>query len=161
VSLDHSPDALRRALEEGPYGRCVFRSSNNVVDHQVVVVGFDKGLNATLTMQGASHVEGRTLRIDGMRATLFGNESRNELQLHDHRTGQSEILHPAEVSGGHGGGDSGVMHAFLEAVGNRAGGVLTSAADSLLSHLLAFAAEEARTTQRVVQYNEFAMRFGA
>jgi predicted dehydrogenase len=161
VSLDHSPDALRRALEAGPYGRCVFRSSNNVVDHQVVVLGFDGGLNATLTMQGASHVEGRTLRIDGLRATLFGNEARSELQLHDHRTGESEILQPTPVSGGHGGGDAGVMHAFLDAVRNRAGGVLTSAADSLLSHLLAFAAEEARTTQRVVRYNEFAMRFGA
>jgi hypothetical protein len=114
-----------------------------------------------LTMQGNSYVEGRTLRIDGMRASLFGNEPRNELQLHDHRSGQSEILHPSNVNGGHGGGDAGVMHAFLEAVSNRDAGVLTSAADSLLSHLLAFAAEEARTTQRVVQYDEFAMRFGA
>jgi predicted dehydrogenase len=161
VSLDHRPEALRRGLEQGPYGRCVFHSANNVVDHQVVVLGFENGLHATLTMQGASYVEGRTLRIDGLRATLFGNESRNELQLHDHRTGASETLHPAHVAGGHGGGDAGVMHAFLEAVANRTAGVLTSAADSLLSHLLAFAAEEARTTQRVVQYDEFAMRFGA
>jgi predicted dehydrogenase len=161
ISLDHSPEALRRGLEVGPYGRCVFRSTNNVVDHQVVVLGFENGLSATLTMQGNSYVEGRTLRIDGMRTSLFGNEPRNELQLHDHRSGQSEILHPSNVSGGHGGGDAGVMHAFLEAVSNRDAGVLTSAADSLLSHLLAFAAEEARTTQRVVQYDEFAMRFGA
>lgn len=161
VSLDHSPEALRRSLEEGPYGRCVFRSSNNVVDHQVVVLGFESGLNATLTMQGASHIEGRTLRIDGLRATLFGNESRNELQLHDHLTGESEILHPSQVNGGHGGGDAGVMHAFLDAVRNRDHAVLTSASESLLSHLLAFAAEEARTTQRMIRYEEFAMRFGA
>lgn len=161
VSLDHSPAALRYGLEVGPYGRCVFRSSNNVVDHQVVLLGFENGLNATLTMQGASYVEGRTMRIDGLRATLLGNESRNELQLHDHRSGQSQILHPSHVSGGHGGGDAGVMHAFLDAVRNRGGGVLTSAADSLLSHLLAFAAEEARTKQCVVRYDEFAMRVGA
>jgi len=27
------------------------------------------------------------LRIDGMRATLFGNEARKQLEVHDHRTG--------------------------------------------------------------------------
>jgi predicted dehydrogenase len=161
VSLDHSPEALRRGLEEGPYGRCVFRSSNNVVDHQIVMLGFDNGLNATLTMQGTSHVEGRTLRVDGLRATLLGNESRNELQVHDHRSLQSEIIHPGNVTGGHGGGDAGVMRAFLSAVTTRERNVLTSAADSLVSHILAFAAEEARTTHRTVRYDEFAMHVGA
>jgi predicted dehydrogenase len=161
VSLDHSPEALRRSLEEGPYGRCVFRSTNNVVDHQVVVLGYEDGLNATLTMQGSSHVEGRTLRIDGLRATLLGNESRNELQLHDHLTGKAETLHPAGVSGGHGGGDSGVMREFLHAVNTGSRDVLTSAAESLVSHLVAFAAEDARITQRVVRYDEFSMGVGA
>ena len=33
--LDHSPQALRRGLESGPYGRCAYRCDNNVVDHQV------------------------------------------------------------------------------------------------------------------------------
>jgi hypothetical protein len=125
------------------------------------VLGFEHGLSATLTMQGASYVEGRTLRIDGIRATLFGNESRNELQLHDHRTGRSEMLRPDRVAGGHGGGDGGVMHAFLNAVSRRDGAVLTSAAESLVSHLLAFAAEQARTSGTVVRYDDFAMQFGA
>jgi hypothetical protein len=68
ISLDHSPRALRRGLETGPYGRCVYRSDNDVVDHQVVLLRYANGFTASLTMQGASPVEGRTLRIDGMRA---------------------------------------------------------------------------------------------
>ena len=155
VSLDHSPEALRRGLESGPYGRCVYRADNNVVDHQVVQLAFDNGLSATLTMQGASHVEGRTLRIDGMRATLLGNESRNELVLQDHFSLSSETLHPEGVEGGHGGGDAGVLHDFVRGLQSGERTVLTSAADSLASHLLAFAAEEARVTQRIVNFNHY------
>jgi predicted dehydrogenase len=155
VSLDHSPAALRHGLETGPYGRCVYRSDNDVVDHQVVALHYPNGLTATLTMQGASPVEGRTLRIDGMRATLFGNESRNELEVHDHLTGACERLASVVPEGGHGGGDAGVMHDFVTAVQSRGRGVLTSAHESLVSHLLAFAAEEARQNHATIDFASY------
>jgi predicted dehydrogenase len=162
VSLDHRPEALRRGLESGPYGRCVYRADNDVVDHQVVLMQFASGLSASLTMQGASPVEGRTLRIDGMRATLFGNEARTQLEIHDHRTGSVEKLLPAATAAsGHGGGDAGVLHDFLQALRSGERHVLTSAADSLVSHLLAFAAEEARVTRRVVDLNAYLEQVGA
>jgi predicted dehydrogenase len=160
VSLDHSPDALRRGLETGPYGRCVYRSDNDVVDHQVVLLRFVNSLSATLTMQGASPVEGRTLRIDGMRASLFGNEARRELQIHDHRDGTVETLHPVRPEGGHGGGDAGVLHDFVRALETGERHVLTSAAESLVSHLLAFAAEDARLTERVISFDDYCNQLG-
>ena len=161
VSLDHSPQALLRGLETGPYGRCVYRADNDVVDHQVVLLQFANGLTASLTMQGASPLEGRTLRIDGMRATLFGNEARKQLEVHDHRTGAVESLHPVLPANGHGGGDAGVMHDFLQALQTGERHVLTSAADSLVSHLLAFAAEDARLDRRVVDVPAYLEQVGA
>jgi predicted dehydrogenase len=155
VSLDHRPEALLQALNIGPYGRCVFRCDNDVVDHQVVLLSFANGLSASLTMQGASPVEGRTMRIDGLRATLFGNESHNRLEVHDHLTGDVEILEPTVCASGHGGGDAGVMHAFIQALQTDQRNVLTSAAESLVSHLLAFAADEARVTQQVVDFGAY------
>lgn len=162
VSLDHRPEALMHGLETGPYGQCVYRSDNDVVDHQVVLLQFASGLSASLTMQGASPVEGRTLRIDGMRATLFGNEARKQLEVHDHRTGAVETLQPVFPEGvGHGGGDAGVMHDFLQALQTGERHVLTSAADSLVSHLLAFAAEESRLNHEVVHVPAYLERVGA
>jgi predicted dehydrogenase len=155
VSLDHRPEALLEALKVGPYGRCVFRCDNDVVDHQVVTLSFPTGLSASLTMQGCSPVEGRTLRIDGMRATLLGNEARNTLELHDHLTGNTEILQPTVPEAGHGGGDAGVMRDFLHALRADQTNVLTSASESLVSHLLAFAAEEARVTQQVLDFEAY------
>jgi len=151
VSLDRSPEGVRHALETGPYGRCVYRCDNDVVDHQVVVMEMEGGLTASLTMQGSSHVEGRTLRIDGLRATLLGNQARNELVVADHRTGQAEIVRPEPGMGGHGGGDEGVMRAFLDGVGSRTNDTLTSGWEALESHLMAFAAEQARVTGEVVE----------
>lgn len=159
VSLDHRPEALRRALETGPYGRCVYRSENDVVDHQVVLLYFAGGLTASLTMQGSSPVEGRTVRIDGMRGTLFGNEARKELELHDHRTGSVERMHPALSESGHDG--AGVMHDFVQALQTGGRRILTSAAESLESHLLAFASEEARVSQRVVEFSAYRQQLGA
>jgi predicted dehydrogenase len=158
VSLDPSPDAIMRGLQVGPYGRCVYRCDNDAVDHQVVLLEFPDGQAASLTMQAASHVEGRTIRLDGMRATLLGDESRNELVIHDHRSGASEIVRPQVPEGsGHGGGDFGLMAAFVASLQGSGGGdhMLTGAEDSLESHLLAFAAEEARLSGKVIDMDSY------
>jgi predicted dehydrogenase len=161
ASLDRSPERIRQALETGPYGRCVYRCDNDVVDHQVVTLELEGGLAASLTMQGASHVEGRTVRIDGLRATLLGNQARNELLVVDHGTGETATIRPPLGIGGHGGGDEGVVRAFLEGVRQGTGAVLTSGWESLESHLIAFAAEEARLAGAVVGLDDVRKRCGA
>ena len=146
VTLDRTPEGVMRALETGPYGRCVYRSDNDAVDHQVVLMRFAGGLAISLTMQGSSHVEGRTVRIDGTRGTLLANESRGEFEIHDHRTNTAERVARPRGVGGHGGGDDGLMRAFVGAIRGDRGAVLTSAREAVASHLMAFAAEQARVT---------------
>ena len=155
VTLDRTLEGVMRALETGPYGRCVYRAGNDVVDHQVVLMRFEGGLSVSLTMQGSSHIEGRTVRIDGMRATLLANEARAEMEIHDHRTGQVERITRPRGVGGHGGGDDGLMRAFVGAIQGDRAGVLTSAREAVASHLMAFAAERARVNDEVVDMEAF------
>lgn len=155
VSPDPDPDAILRALQTGPYGRCVYHCDNTAVDHQVVLMEFQGQLAVSLTMQGASHVEGRTVRIDGTRSTLLANESRREIIVADHLTGETETIRLATPVGGHGGGDLGLIRAFVQAVRGERSDVLTSARQSVESHLLAFAAEEARLSGRVVEFASY------
>jgi predicted dehydrogenase len=155
VTLDRTPEGVMRALETGPYGRCVYRADNDVVDHQVVLMRFGGGLSVSLTMQGSSHVEGRTVRIDGTRATLLANEARAEMEIHDHRTGQVERITRPRGVGGHGGGDDGLMRAFVGAIQGDRAGVLTSVREAVASHLMAFAAERARVHHEVVEMDAF------
>jgi predicted dehydrogenase len=160
ISEDTSPEARRRALETGPYGRCVYRCDNDVVDHQTVNVEFESGATGVLVMHGHSHEEARTMRYDGTRATLrakFAYGMGDVIEIHDHLTGRVERIVPRGVAGGHGGGDAGVMTAFVRAV-REPSYALTTARESLESHLMAFAAEESRVDGTVVFMDEFRHR---
>jgi predicted dehydrogenase len=161
ICEDLSLEGRRRALETGPYGRCVFRCDNDVVDHQTVCLELASGASAVLQMHGHSYADQRTVRIDGTRASLRGlffKEGGNRIDVHHHLRDRHQALAPDGGDDAHGGGDDGIMRAFATSARERAGGALTGIEASLESHLLAFAAEEARLTGRVVELAEFCAR---
>ena len=138
------------ALRTGPYGRCVYRCDNNVVDHQTVNMEFEGGFSVTMAVHGHSHEPSRTMRYDGSRATLQGQFNNNPvLTIHDHRTNNIEQINPGE-GGGHGGGDEKMLSAFIHAVRGEGPALLNSAREALESHIMAFAAEESRACSGVV-----------
>ena len=147
------------ALRTGPYGRCVYRCDNDVVDHQIVAMELENGVSVSFTMHGHSFEEGRTLRIDGSRATLLAKFSWNHtyIEVRQHRSGKvKRIDMPNNLEArGHGGGDGGLMSAFVRALDGEQQETLTDARSSLESHLMAFAAEEARHSKKVVAMDAF------
>ena len=164
ISPDSSPEARTQALRVGPYGRCVFHADNDVVDHQVVAFEFKGGASGSLTVQGHSGTEGRSVRIDGTRATLRGTftAALQQITVQDHDPAsffgeaEPEVISlaaaPGMAGGGHGGGDDGLMSAFVEAV--RAGVPLPLDLE-VESHVLAYAAEKARKGGCVVDLSAF------
>jgi len=163
ISGDTSREGRRQALEHGPYGRCVYHCDNDVVDHQVVNLTFESGASGVLVMHGHAHEEARTMRYEGTRATLRGRFAYgldDNIEIHDHRTGCVEHITLGSPTGtvtGHGGGDEGLMAAFVRAASGETTG-LTSARESLESHLMAFAADEARLKGNVVKMAAFRQR---
>lgn len=150
ISMEQTMEARLKALQEGPYGRCVYRCDNNVVDHMVINFELEDDTTVAFAMQGHSHDNVRTMRYDGTRATLRASGATDEITLYDHLTGNEETLRPGAVAGGHGGGDAGVMNAFCAALREGGHTALTSARASLESHLMAFAAERARVEGTIV-----------
>jgi predicted dehydrogenase len=145
---------LLAALRSGPYGRCVYAGDNDVVDHQVVAMEFDGGPTGTFTMTGFNAGGHRRTRLFGTHGELEGDGE--TVRVHDFLTGADEVLPvraagDATAAGGHGGGDWGLMDAFVRAVatGDRSH-VLTGPRASLEAHLAVFAAERARREGVVV-----------
>ncbi len=140
-----SEEELYRALREGPYGRCVYRCDNDVVDHQLVDVTFENGVKASLTMMGFTAGFGRIMRFFGTLGELVLDEGEDVLRLKvfggEERTFAISSL--GSVSSGHGGGDEGLVE-DLYAVLSGASLPATSLEASVESHLMAFAAEESR-----------------
>lgn len=154
---DLSWDGRLQALKDGPYGRCVYRCDNDVVDHQTVLMETASGASVTLVMHGHSYEEYRSMRFDGTKASLracFGQ--RPEIIVYDHGGGEEIVEIPA-ASSGHGGGDWGTFRSFLRVLRGEEK-ALTDVRASLESHLLAFAAEEARLNGQVIDMAAFRAR---
>lgn len=144
-----------------PWGRCVYHCDNDAVDRQVVAFEFEGGVTGTFTMTAFEN--GRHLEIYGTRGVLKGGETyRNHFGTHliflPHE-GQPVFSTVQAEDGGyelHGGGDAGLVNALYDEMTKPPGEPLTAGLDSTVhSHLLSFAAEEARFTGRTVDIADF------
>ncbi len=155
---------VTEALRKGPYGRCVYDCDNDVVDNQVVNMLFEGRRTASLTMTAFTEPAHRQTRIFGTRGELIGDGS--AIRHFDFLTNtRSEINIDAtdhSVLGGHGGGDYGLMHAFVDAVAhNDPRRILSGPEETLETHLMVFAAERARREDRVVAIEVSSAQQGA
>ena len=162
IALDLSYEGRIEALRSGPYGRCVYRCDNDVVDHMTINMLFEDDVTVTFTMHAFSHENCRTMRYDGTRASLRGHGGRGDLTLYDFRTKVEREVPIPRGEGGHGGGDAGLMNAFVRASNGQGPALRTSARDSLESHLMAFAAEESRLNGgKLIDMDEYRARIEA
>ena len=132
----------------------MYACDNDVVDHQVVTMEFADGATCSFTMSAFTPQEHRRTRLMGTHGYLDGDG--RTLRHVDFRTGEESVLDSVKAggpsaSGGHGGGDLGLVEAFLAAVGSNNPALLSSdAAQSLATHRVVWAAEEARRRGEVI-----------
>jgi predicted dehydrogenase len=149
VSPVHTKEAHLEAIKTGPYGRCAYRCDNDVVDHQVVILEFEGQVTTTFTMTAFTQGGGRKIRVHG---TLGEIEMTEETLIVRTFAGNDvEVITPGQELGGHGGGDTRVVTAWLQAIaqGDRTL-VLTDAQESLRTHAIVFAAECSRREGRTI-----------
>lgn len=158
---DDTHDGIIKALQETPYGKCVFQSDNNVVDHQVVNMEFEGGATATFSMCGFTREQTRMVQIMGTKGEIRGRMDENNLSIYDFLTKHETVIHLDSPTGGHGGGDAGIVRTFLREIKQADSAVsVSSAAVSLRSHLMAFAAEESRLQRgKSIELNEYYNQF--
>lgn len=152
-SHDHSYEAHMKAIQTGPYGRCVWRCDNDVVDHQTVNLQFADDVTATFTMTGFTLHGGRKMRAHGTKGELMFEEGQIVVNTFaDRNVATIKIAHE---QGGHGGGDDRVVHQWLQALHSRDdSGIVANAQESLKTHTIVFAAEKSRRERRMIELAE-------
>jgi len=156
VSADPCREARKRALENGRYGRCVYRCDNDVLDRQTVTIEFAGGLTAVFSLHGFAAEEQRTIRVTGTRGELRGRLDGGVLEVTRPGVFGAERYELGGSPVGHFGGDVGLMEHVTSLLTQGSRDVLQGRGRSALaSHLLGFAAEQARETDTVVDVADF------
>ena len=148
-------------LKTSPWGRCAYLCDNDAVDRQVLAMAFDGGITGTFTM--TAFASGRHIEINGTKGVLKGGETyRQQFGTHlivmPHEGEPVRYTVQAEDGGYelHGGGDSGLVAALYGEMTKPLDEPLEAGLPSTVhSHVLAFAAEEARVKGRAVDIEEF------
>ncbi|NCA96105.1 MAG: Gfo/Idh/MocA family oxidoreductase [Methanomicrobia archaeon] len=143
-------DNLYRQLNASPYGRCVFASDNDVVDHQVTIIEFDDGLTATFNLSAFTSRVTRTLKIMGEYGEIRADTDVKDIEVKVWAKDTEKVRVETKLIGGHDGADEGMIINLMEAYlhGRPFESTLK---DSIESHVMAFKAEESRINDGKVQ----------
>jgi predicted dehydrogenase len=157
--MEPTDEDVELALRTTEYGKCVFKCSNNVVDHQVVNMEFEDGITCSFTMCAFSS-GGRYIRIMGTKGELCAEMGQPTMKFVDFVKRKTTEIQIADrvvddtIVGGHGGGDGGIIAAFYDLLNGVKSNSIGDISDSVKSHMIAFAAEKSRLEGRVVEIKE-------
>ena len=160
VDIAHLPRKRQEDfLRNTSFGSCVFHSDNDVVDHQVVNMEFAGGATAVFTMSAFTAGTTRTIKVMGTTGVLHGAMESNSIAVENFIDGKRReitVTNNTEGAGGHGDGDMNLMRDFIAHCRDKEGvPALTPIGDAMMSHFMAFAAEESRLTHTVIDINEY------
>ncbi len=159
VVLNPTKDKVLAAIKNGPYGRCVYKCDNNVVDHQIVNIQYEDNITATHTMCAFSKDCYRDIKIFATRGDLIANTLNNTIIYHTFVDNKEFVIDVSKLTNdlsGHMGGDKLMINELLKLINKETSQLDSSIEKSVLSHVIAFAAEESRINKGVViNLNEF------
>lgn len=176
-----SVEKMMTALQETPYGLCVYESNNDVPDHQTISIQLSAPIdevpgdphlpptNPTISFTIAAHTDSICMRKTTFHfehGEVIGDMSTYTVSdFREPGKGARRVIPPSPMGGGHGGGDWGLMDAWIRAINQKVNGEEVTALgvgagirDQLRVFLTGFAIEEARREMKVVDCREFEER---
>ena len=114
LTLHPTEASIRQAIQEGPYGRCVYFCDNDVVDHQVVNLEMEGGLTVNFTMSAFTAGGGRYTNFMGAMGDMIADMAKNTVTVTPF--GGKPTVYDFNLSkermSGHAGGDSVLIGGF-------------------------------------------------
>ena len=136
----------------------MFHNDNDVVDHQVASLLFENGVTVAFTMCAFTNACDRTMKFMGTKGEIRASMDNNVIEVTEFgqgvMTGTTQVYTVKPGLTGHSGGDEGIMEEFVSILkGTRRN--TNTIAQSVHSHVMAFAAEESRLSGKTVDVAEF------
>lgn len=147
-------EGVLQDLYHTQYDKCVFKTDNDVVDHQSTIIQFEKGKTACHTMTAFSRETYRDIKIHGTKAELYGmmEDSFIEVRPYGGEPYKVDCDISEAIVGGHSGSDYFMLKNLYKALNGEKVDGITYLSVSLESHLMCFSAEESRLEKGNTKY---------
>ena len=145
-------DKINLLKGDSPYGKCIYKSGNDVVDHQSVMVNFESGATGTHNMVAGAARPMRRIEIVGTKGEIYGEFENNDIHIlkinpDPDKEFDEEVVNLAAFANtcGHGGGDLALAEDFVNYIrGGEPSVSCTSIFDSVAGHKTVFLADMSR-----------------
>lgn len=160
ISPNRSLSARAEALRTGPYGKCVYRCDNDVVDNQICAIKYENGVTASFALSAFTKKMGRQIKIMGSHGEIVGYRSPTyglKIKLNEFKDyiTEEEVLDISPEDTSDYSGNKMLMDEFTDAVRMHNSKKRIPARNTIMSHVLAVASEKSRIENRVVNINEY------
>ena len=143
------------AVRYGPFGICVWQAGNNVVDHQVVSMGFTNGTTANCTLSGYAAHHGRRTTVQGTRAELIFSEADHSIAINHFFESESDHIDLPRINTYHPEDQEIVDNWLSKIFGQHNERMNVDANEAMRNLAIVFAAERSRKTGRIVEMEEY------
>lgn len=147
LTLEEKIESLKK---DNPHGRCVYKCGGDLLNHQHVNIQFSNGSSACHTLILGAVKADRTIHVVGTKGEIEGSVSSGKLYIRTYNketAGYNErkvnFNETKGETGGHFGGDKGLVKDFLSYLRDDEPSVSTTVIeDSLISHLVIYDADK-------------------
>ena len=159
ITLEDKVNFLKNSL----YGKCIFKVDEaDITDREAIIVNFKDGSVGNFNQIGGAPQAGRYIHIVGSLGEIVGNAesgiitympaSRDSLICERIEIDVNKEINTNFGFSGHMGGDYAIMESVINYLnGDKSSISITSLNDSINSHLVVFASEEARKQDKVIK----------
>lgn len=158
VHINPTKENLEQILQKGPYGRCVYRCDNNVVDNMVSILEFENGVTATFNLSAFTKECDRTIKLMFSHGEVGGSLLKNEIKIKRFAQQEEETIDIAQNLNLYREEDTKLIKDFINLVDkkeNTKSKYACSVKDAIESHIVAFASEYSRISEEVIYIKDF------
>lgn len=154
VHIDPTEENLLKILAEGPYGRCIYRCDNNVVDNMINILEFENGVKAALNLSAFSKESEISINLMFSHGEVIASLLKEEIIIKKFINDKVDIINLK--SNNKEKEECIAIKDFIKSISERNSNNNRSNVKSTIeSHVIAFALEYSRVSEEVVYVDEF------
>ena len=153
ITDDYTKEGITKALEETNYGKCVYKSDNDQLDVQSLLLKFTNGITAHFTLTAFSKDMSRKINIFGSHGEIYGDLDKGLIEVRPFL--EEDYTVEIDFKGGHAGGDEKLIKSFTSFLKDEPKENESNLISALESHFAALAAEKSRKNHKAVNMNYF------